>query len=127
TVSKITKYNVSRKLHTDIKIFDETYEITYNADGKACILQKESSVYYYDIKGNSGDPIKILDSCDYVKIANINRDQTSILYTEDNKQYFSLFDKTTMLFRKKTDLANTYSYSQIIHSTDNGQLIYVDK
>lgn len=121
----ISKYNVSRQAATDAVKFKDFFSITYNSDGKAALLEKDNVLYYCDIRSSEPEPVKLLEGYDYLKAKNINHDNTSVLYTEEAKTYFALYNKNKLIFRRKLDLGSD-TYQVAISSNKNDQIIYVE-
>jgi hypothetical protein len=81
-------------------------------------------LYYQDIR--SGDEaIKLMEGYDGIRNYNIDGDNVSVIYTDDSKNYVSLYHKNTLIFRKRHE-SSSYSYSESITSNQQNQVIMVE-
>ena len=71
----LCKYNVDTgRMEEDFRILDGYYDgIIINEKGKACIMEKDRNLYYYDIDNKDG-PHKIVENIEFFKEKNINGD-----------------------------------------------------
>lgn len=93
-------------MEDNFRDLDSYYDpIIVNEKGKACIMEKDNNLFYYDIDKKEG-PHRILENYDILRSKSINGDLVSVLYSEESKNYFALYDKNKLLFRRKLDIAN---------------------
>mmetsp|Transcript_12932 Transcript_12932/g.14851 ORF Transcript_12932/g.14851 Transcript_12932/m.14851 type:complete len:146 (+) Transcript_12932:1313-1750(+) len=99
--SKIMKYNVSKNEESEVATLDKYYyTININSDGRACSMEHDNVFYYVDLKSSDKTPIKLIEGYEYIRINSIYRDNISILYVEESKYFFALYNKAKLIFRK---------------------------
>ena len=66
-----------------------------------------------------------MEGYEVIRTQSIVKDFCSVFYSEESKFYFALYEKSKLIFRKKVDFGSS-SYSSVISSNLNNQIIYVD-
>lgn len=99
--SKIGKYSVSGQEESEMVSLEKYYPtITPNSDGKAWILENDNILYYIDLKSGDKEPIKLMEGFEIMRTCNIVKDFCSVFYSEESKNYFALYEKSKLIFRK---------------------------
>lgn len=124
--TKIFKYHVGNKEQNQVVTMDKYYySLVFDNNGKAASIEQDNILYYYDVAGRAEKPVEILKGYDYIRIRNINHDYTSVLYNEEGKSFFALYEKTKLLFRKRYDMGYS-NRAEFIGTNDLKQIIYVE-
>jgi WD40 repeat protein len=101
-----------------------SYGVKFDNKGYACVYESESMLYYQDIRGGN-EPIKLMEGYDGIRNYNIDGDNVSVIYTDDSKNYISLYHKNTLIFRKRHE-TSVYSSFEAIISNKQNQVIMVE-
>ena len=125
-LSKIVKYDCSDKKEEDfITLNKYFYNFYFNFNGKASLIEHENVLYYYEHKNGKNEPDKLIEGYDYIKKWSINENTTSVLYQEESKNYFALYEKSKLLFRKQIN-SGFNSTCEFIGCNKNNQIVYVE-
>jgi WD40 repeat protein len=101
-----------------------SYGIKFNNNGYACVYESEGMLYYQDIRGGN-DAMKLMEGYDKIRNYNIDGNNVSVIYTDDSKNYISLYHKNILVFRKRHE-TSAYSTFEAIISNEHDQVIMVE-
>lgn len=124
--TRIVKYNVKTVISTDIVSYDiHYYSLSFNNDGKQCIIDFENTLFYVDLHRKPEELVKFFEGYEYIKSKSITKDNISVIYAEESKVFLAYYKKTKLIFRKKIEMAS-YNKPLGVFATEDDHIIYVD-